>query len=135
MTAAGPEHPNAALVRRAFTAFEHGDDTVVRELFAPDIVWRVGGRGPASGTAVGLDAVQGNFRRILEWTAGDYRVVPVAFLGAAHHAVALTRAVASRPDGRVLDVEQAVVFEVRGGKLVRCQHLAYDEDAWDAFFA
>ncbi|GAA3191057.1 nuclear transport factor 2 family protein [Dactylosporangium siamense] len=128
------EHPNADLVRRAFAAFESGDLATIRALFAADIVWRVGGHGPASGETVGLDAVLANFQQIMTWTAGDYAAHPVDFLGSDRHAVALTRARASRPDGRTLDVAQAVVFEVAGGRLVSCQHMAYDEAAWDAFF-
>lgn len=129
------EHPNAALVRRAFEAFESSDDATVSELFHPMIRWRVGGSGPASGETVGIDGVLANYRRILEWTAGDYHAEPRDFLGSEHHAIALTRARASRPDGRRLDVQQAVIFTVRDGRFVECHHMAYDEAAWDAFFA
>jgi hypothetical protein len=128
------EHPNADLVRRAHHAFEAGDMTAVRELFAADIVWTVSGTGPASGVTHGLDGVLDNFRQIMEWTAGDYVATPVDYLGSDDHAIALTHAKASRPDGRTLDVDEAVIFRVAGGRLVTAQHMAYDEQAWDEFF-
>lgn len=124
------EHPHADLVRRAFVAFEHGDEATVRELFHPDIRWWVGHR-----ELVGLDAVLADFARILDLTGGDYRAEPRDFLGSDSHAIALTRAVASRADGRRLAVDQAVIFSVSDGRLVECHHVAYDEATWDAFFA
>jgi len=129
------EHPNADLVRRAHEAFEQGDVDTARTLFAPDIVWTVTGTGPASGVTRGFDGVLANFAKIMEWTAGDYHAEPVDYLGSDDHAVALTHLTASRPDGRTIDVDEAVIFTVRDGMLAKAQHMAYDEAAWDAFFA
>lgn len=129
------EHPNADLVRRAHAAFKAGDGATIAELFSPDIVWTVTGTGPASGTTVGMEGVLGNFGQIMEWTAGTYQAAPIDYLGSDDHVVALAHVTASRPDGRTLDVDEAVVFTVRDGRLVFAQHMAYDEAAWDGFFA
>lgn len=129
------EHPNADLVRRAHAAFKTGDMATIRELFADDIVWTVTGKGPASGRTVGIDAVLGDFGKIMEWTAGTYDAAPVDYLGSDDHVVTLAHISASRPDGRTLDLDELVVFKVRGNKLVEAQHMAYDEQTWDEFFS
>ncbi len=50
------------------------------------------------------------------------------------HLVAVYRARGERPDGRQLDVEQALLVELEGGrwKVVRAQPL--DQAAFDAFW-
>jgi uncharacterized protein (TIGR02246 family) len=129
------EHPNADLVRRAHAAFKAGDMATVQELFAPDIVWTVTGDGPASGVTKGIDGVLGNFGQIMEWTAGTYDARPVDYLGSDDHVVALAHITASRPDGRTLDLAEAVIFTVVDGRLATAQHMTYDDALWDAFFA
>ena len=129
------EHPNADLVRRAHAAFKAGDTATIAELFADDIVWTVTGSGRASGTTKGMDGVMRNFGDIMEWTAGTYNAAPVDYLGSDDHVINLSHVTASRPDGRTLDIDELVVFTVRNGKLATAQHMAYDEKAWDDFFA
>jgi hypothetical protein len=50
------------------------------------------------------------------------------------HLVAVYRALGKRPDGRALDIEQALLVELEGGqwKVVRAQPL--DQPAFDAFW-
>ena len=38
------EHPNAALFRRGYAAFNAGDMDTIRELFDENITWHNGGR-------------------------------------------------------------------------------------------
>ncbi|HXV94301.1 MAG TPA: nuclear transport factor 2 family protein [Pseudonocardia sp.] len=129
------EHPNADLVRRAHAAFKAGDAAAIAELFADDIVWTVSGTGPASGTTKGMDGVLRNFGDIMRWTEGTYNAEPIDYMGSDLHAANVSHVTARRPDGRVLDVDEVVVFTVRDGKLAEAQHMAYDEKAWDEFFA
>jgi uncharacterized protein (TIGR02246 family) len=129
------EHPNADLARRAFAAFKAGDHAAVAELFAPDIVWTVGGAGRASGTTHGIAGVIQNAMDIMAWTAGTYVTTPLDFLGSDDHAVVLLHVTATRPDGRRLDQGEVVVFVVRAQRLVEARHLCHDEAAWTAFFA
>ncbi len=129
------EHPNADLVRRAHRAFKTGDMETVHQLFDYEgMVWTVTGHSPAGGTTTGMDGVLRNFGDIMAWTNGTYDAAPVDYLGSDDHVVALAHVTAQRADGRTIDVPEAVVFQVRDGKLVAAQHMAYDEQAWDAFF-
>ena len=38
------EHPNVALIREGFAAFERGDTAWMADHMADDIVWHVGGK-------------------------------------------------------------------------------------------
>lgn len=130
------EHPNADLVRRAHRAFKTADMTTIRELFDFDgMVWTVTGTGPASGVTTGMEGVLRNFGDIMAWTDGSYDAAPLDYLGSDDHVVALAHVTARRPDRPPLDMDEAVIFTVRDGRLVQAQHMAYDERAWDDFFA
>jgi hypothetical protein len=129
------EHPNADLVRRAHAAFKAGDQEEISRLFADDIVWTVGGEGPQTGTTVGMQNVMTNFMDILRTTEGTYNAEPMDYLGSDDHAINISHLTAKRPDGRTIDIMEAVIFKVRDGRLVEAQHIAYDEKAWEEFFA
>ena len=129
------EHPNADLVRRAHAAFKAGDQAEISALFADDIVWTVSGKGPQTGSTVGMPAVIGNFMEIMALTEGTYFADPVDYLGSDGHAVNISHLTAKRPDGRSIDVMETVIFQVRGGQLAKAQHMAYDKTAWEDFFA
>lgn len=129
------EHPHADLVRRAHAAFKAGDQAEIGRLFADDIVWTVTGHGRASGTTKGMGNVVKNFMDIMEWTEGSYHAEPLDYLGSDDHAINVSHVTARRPDGRTMDMDELVIFKVRDGKLVEAQHMAYDEQAWDEFFA
>lgn len=133
MTEASSEHPHADLVRRAHQAFESGDAAAVRELFHEDIRWVMPGRSQVSGVDHGLPEVMANFQRCMELTNGTYRAVGVDYLGSDRHAVALSHLSAER-DGKVLELDECVIFEVVDGKLANAFHLPYDQYAWDEFF-
>ncbi len=112
-----------------------GDMETVHQLFDfESMVWTVTGHSPAGGTTTGMDGVMRNFGDIMAWTNGTYDAAPVDYLGSDDHVVALAHVTARRADGRTIDVPEAVVFRVRDGRLVAAQHMAYDEQAWDAFF-
>lgn len=129
------EHPNADLLRRAHAAFKGGDMEEVQRLFAKDISWTVTGKAATGGTTVGMDGVMKNFGDIMGWTEGTYNAEPVDYLGSADHAINISHVTAKRPDGRELDQMETVIFKVRDGQLAEAQHMAFDEEAWDAFFA
>jgi len=130
------EHPNADLVRRAHAAFKSGDIEEAQRLFDWDsMVWTVTGNGPASGVTKGMDGVLANFGDIMRWTEDTYNAEPLDYLGSAGHAINISRVSATRPDGRRMDMTETVIFQVRDGKLATAHHMAFDEAAWDAFFA
>ena len=68
-------------------------------------------------------------------TAGTYRVQLLWTVADDAHLVAVYCAVGERPDGRELDIEQALLVELEDGRwrVVRAQPL--DQVAFDAFWS
>ena len=128
------EHPNATRAREGFERFVQGDLPALLDLFADDAVWHVPGTMVLSGTHRGRDEIVAFLRRTAELTGGTYRVDLLWTVADDEHLVALYRAEGARPDGRVLDIEQALFVELEAGlwKIVRAQPL--DQAAFDAFW-
>jgi ketosteroid isomerase-like protein len=128
------EHPNAARAREGFARFVQGDLPALLDLFADDAVWHVPGSMALSGEHRGRDAIITFLRETAELTGGTYRVELLWTVADDDHLVAVYRAVGERPDGRELDIEQALLVELEQGrwKLVRAQPL--DQGAFDAFW-
>ena len=129
------EHPNATRAREGFERFVQGDLPALLDLFADDAVWHVPGSITLSGEHRGRDAIIAFLRGTAELTGGTYRVALLWTLADDDHLVAVYRAVGERPDGRKLDIEQALLVEVEDGrwKVVRAQPL--DQAAFDAFWS
>ncbi len=128
------EHPNAARAREGFDRFVQGDLPALLDLFADDAVWHVPGSMALSGAHRGRKAIVTFLRGTAELTGGTYRVELLWTVADDDHLVALYRARGERPDGRRLDVEQALLVELEGGRwqVVRAQPL--DQAAFDAFW-
>jgi hypothetical protein len=128
------EHPNAARAREGFARFVQGDLPALLDLFADDAVWHVPGSMALSGEHRGRDAIIAFLRGTAELTGGTYRVELLWTVADGDHLVAVYRAVGERPDGRELDIEQALLVELEHGRwrVVRAQPL--DQAAFDAFW-
>ena len=128
------EHPNATRAREGFERFVQGDLPALLDLFADDAVWHVPGAMALSGAHHGCDAIVAFLRGTAEVTGGTYRVDLLWTVADDGHVVAVYRARGERPDGRQLDIEQALLVELEQGrwKVVRAQPL--DQAAFDAFW-
>ncbi|MEV8533658.1 nuclear transport factor 2 family protein [Streptomyces sp. NPDC051211] len=128
------EHPHIGVFQRAMAAFSAGDMKALAEVFHPDVEWHQGGRGPLSGDHRGRDATFGMFARNFELSDGTYRARLHDVLANDAHTVALLHATASRP-GKELDMDYAIVFHIREGKIVEGWELWADQAAYDAFWS
>ena len=129
------EHPNAAIVRDGFERFARGDVSGLVSLFAEDAVWRVPGANAMTGEYRGRDEIITFLRRTAELTAGTYRVDLLWVVADDTHTVAVYRARGER-DGRApLDIEQALLVELRDGLWLDIRAQPLDEAAFDAFWA
>jgi uncharacterized protein len=128
------EHPNATRVREGFASFGGSDAKILLGLFAPDAVWHVPGTTTMSGDYHGLDEIVPFLRRTAELTNGTYRVDLLWVVADDDHAVAVYRARGSRPDGRELDIEQALLIELWNGLWTDIRAQPLDQAAFDAFW-
>lgn len=129
---ASSEHPNAALVRRLFTAFGR-DAKQVSATLARDVVWRVPGETAMSGEYRGRRDVVEFLRRTGLETDGTYRATLKAVFADDGWALAVYRA-QGRRDGRELDIDQVLVIRLDGGLLADITAVPLDP-AFHAFWA
>ena len=122
-------HPNATRAREGFASFSGAAQ------FAPEAVWHVPGRTSASGDYRGLEEIVPFLRRTAELTNGTYRVDLLWVVADDTHAVAVYRARGSRPDGRELDIEQALLIELRDGLWTDIRAQPLDQAAFEAFWS
>jgi uncharacterized protein len=129
------DHPNLRRLREGFEGFRRGDVRALLDLFAADAVWHVPGANAMAGDYRGPDEIVAFLRRTGELTAGTYQVDLLWALADEEHAVVVYRARGRRPDGRELDVEQALLVEIDGGSWRDVRAVPFDQAAFDAFWA
>ena len=100
-----------------------------------ECVWTVGGSNAIAGEYRGRESVLGFFRTLLELTEGTYTVEPLWELDDGDRGVAHYRARGSRPDGRTIDLDQALVYRLAGGCWAEVRALPFDQAVFDAFWA
>jgi ketosteroid isomerase-like protein len=128
-------HPNAAIVREGFDRFVKGDVAGLIGLFADDAVWHVPGANAMAGDYRGCDEIIEFLRRTAEVTGGTYRVELLWVVADDEHTVAVYRARGERDDGRSLDIEQALLIDLRNGLWSDIRAQPLDQAAFDAFWA
>ena len=128
-------HPNLDMLRRYVEATNAGDAQAALAFFAPDMVMHMGGRGRHAGTYHGPEGYLDYYTRVHQDTAGAVEILELHdILASDHHGVLLVKERFSR-NGRSVESNRVVVYEIRGGLIVEIW--AYDSDpyAYDELFA
>ena len=125
---------NAELVRRGYEAFSAGDVATLGDIFAEDAVWHAAGNGVLSGTKQGRDAVLAYFGELGARSQGTLKVTVTDLIGGERHTVALQHNHAEG-NGKTLDMDGAISFEVRDGKIVSGREFFEDTATGDAYWA
>ena len=128
------DHANVELIRRGYEAFSKGDMQTVDLLFADDIVWHNGGRGPFAGDLRSKKEVFEFFGELAKRSDGTFSIDIHDVVGGDEHVVALSTAHATR-NGRSIEMQGADIWHVRDGKAVEFWHLDTDAYAADEFWA
>jgi uncharacterized protein len=125
---------NEALVRAIFDAFARNEGFALRRLFAEDAVWNVPGRGVMAGTYRGREAIFRFLARLPKETDGTYGSSLRDVLVSEERAAALYTARGTR-NGRVLELDQVLLFRIEGGLVREVLALPSDPEAFEAFWA
>ena len=129
----GQGHRNAEIVREGFARFVRGDVAGLVGLFADDAVWHVPGPSAVAGDYRGKEEIVAFLRRTAELTGGTYRVELLWVVADDEHTVAVYRARGER-EGRSLDIEQALLIELRDGLWADIRAQPLHQAAFDAFW-
>jgi hypothetical protein len=125
---------NAAIVRRGYEAFNAGDMKTLTELFDEGAVWRTPGRSSLAGDHEGREAAFAYFGRLGQETGGTFRAELQHLLADGDRVVGIQHNSAER-DGKQLDVEVCIVFQLENGRITEGAEHVRDLYAWDEFWS
>jgi ketosteroid isomerase-like protein len=127
------EHPNVAVVRQGFEAFEKGDVEWMDAHLADDVKWHVGGNSKWSGTYEGKANVLEFFARQTQALGSAPSLDIHDILGTDEHVVVLGTASATAPDGSKAEWKYAQIFHVEDEKATEVWGMAENDAAVDPF--
>ena len=125
-------HPNAQAVLAGFKAFAEGDMVTMKELFADDVTWHVGGRNKWSGDYHGADAILRFFGDISAESTITQDLHAV--LADDEHVVVLVNSTVAK-DGETLDNPTTFIFHAADGKISEAWGVSMDQQKADEFWA
>ena len=128
-------HANAAIVRRAYEAFNTADMDTLTELFDESASWHTPGRSSIAGDREGREAVFGQFGRYGGETGGTFKAELQYVLADDDGRVVGVHHNSAERDGKQLDVGCCILFEVEDGRITDGREHFYDLNNWDEFWS
>ncbi len=126
---------NAAIVRRGYEAFNTADMDTLMELFDDSAAWHTPGRSSVAGDHEGREAVFAQFGRYGAETGGTFQAVLRHVLtDDGGRVVGIHHNTAER-NGKRLDVDCCLVFELKDGRVTDGREYFSDVQAWDEFWS
>jgi uncharacterized protein len=126
---------NAAAVRRGYEAFNRGDMETLTELFDESASWHTPGRGSLAGDHEGREATFAYFGRLGGETGGTFRAELRDLTADDDGRVVGIHHNSGERDGKRLDVDCALVFELKDGRITDGREFFHDLYAWDQFWS
>jgi ketosteroid isomerase-like protein len=127
------EHPNIALVREGFEAFQKGDMAWMDAHMSDDLIWHVGGNSKWSGSYEGKAKVLELFARQAEAMGSPPSTDLHDIVGNDDHVIAIGTASATGPGGSSAEWKYVQVFHIKDGKATEVWGLAENDAAVDPF--
>lgn len=128
-------HKNADIVRRGYEAFNAADLKTLSELFDKEASWHTPGRGSIAGDRVGRDAVFAQFGRYGGETGGTFKAELRYVVADDDGRVVGVHHNSGTRNGKRLDVDCCIVFELKEGRVISGREHFYDLHAWEDFWA
>jgi ketosteroid isomerase-like protein len=126
---------NADVVRRGYEAFNSGDMETLAELFDENASWHSPGRSSIAGDYEGREAAFTQFGRYGGDTGGTFKAeLRSVTADDEGHVVGIHHNSGER-NGKQLDVNCCLAFEVKDGKIVDGREHFEDLYAWDEFWS
>ena len=126
---------NAAIMRRAYEAFNRGDMDTLIDLFDESVVWHLPGRSSMADDYQGREAILAYFGQLGQETEGTFRAQLERLLADDDdRVVGIQRSTADR-NGKHLDVGNCIVFQLKDGRIIDGREHFHDLYAWDEFWS
>jgi ketosteroid isomerase-like protein len=126
---------NAAVVRKAYDAFNTADVAMLMEVFDDNVTWRTPGRSSIGGDYQGKEATLGQLGRFVEDTGGSFKALLQDVTWSDSGAVISIHRNTAERNGKQLDVVCCIVFDVENGKITSGRENFFDLYAWDEFWS
>ena len=126
---------NAELVRRGYAAFNAADIETLTELLSENASWHTPGQSSIAGDHMGRDAVFAQFGRYGGETNGTFKANLKQVFGSDNGRVVAIHHNSGERNGKHLDTDCCIVFEIKNGQMVSGREHFYDLHNWDAFWA
>lgn len=126
---------NADIVRRGYAAFNAADIATLSVLVSENASWHTPGRSRIAGDHIGRDAVFAQFGRYGGETNGTFRADLKQVFGSDNGRVVALHHNSGERNGRRLDSDCCIVFQVENGRIVSGREHFFDLHNWDAFWA
>jgi ketosteroid isomerase-like protein len=124
---------NVELVQRMYECFNRRDMNAIRQdIFATDLVWRLPGHHPLSGTKNGADEVIAFFEQ-LNKSGIQVDLIGMDTFG-TDTVVEVHRGHGTAANGAVLDARNCTHYQIRDGKIADVQVYISDQHTVDQFF-
>ena len=128
-------HKNAEIVRRGYQAFNTADMKTLAELIDEKASWHTPGQGSIAGDRVGREAVFAQFARYGGETGGTFKAeLRHVLTDDAGRVVGIHRNTGLR-NGKRLDVDCCIVFELKDGRVTSAREHFYNLHAWEEFWS
>jgi uncharacterized protein len=128
-------HQNAEIVRRGYQAFNTADMKTLAELFDENASWHTPGRGSLAGDRKGREAVFALFGRFGQDTGGTFRAELRHVTADDDGRVVAIHRNSGERNGKRLDVDCCLVFELKHGRVTSGREYIYDLHAWEEFWS
>jgi ketosteroid isomerase-like protein len=125
---------NAAIIRKAYEDFAHGNIPAVFAAFDAAITWHVPGHSPLSGDFAGHDQIGNFFRRTMELSGGAFSI-DVNNVLADDDLVVVLATVNARRNGISASFPEVHVWRMKSGKATGFHEYQGDEQREDRFWS
>ncbi len=126
---------NADVVRRGYAAFNAADINLLTEVFAENSSWHTPGNSSAAGNAIGRDNVFAQFGRYGGETDGTFKATLREVFASADGRVIGLHHNSGERNGKQLDTDCCIVFELKDGRVTSGREHFYDLHNWDTFWS
>lgn len=131
----GTPSKNSAIVRRGYEAFSAADLETLAELLHERVNWHTPGRSSLAGDHTGREATFAYWDRLQGDTGGSFKAaLQDLFASDDGRVIGLHRNTGER-NGKQLDVDCLILFELEGGKIIDGREVFSDLYAWDEFWS
>jgi uncharacterized protein len=126
---------NAAIMRRAYEAFNSGDMDTLTEVFDESAVWHLPGRSSMANDYQGREATFAYFGELGQKTGGTFRAELQQLLADDDDRVVGIQRSSAERDGKRLEVGNCIVFQLKDGRITDGREHFHDLYAWDEFWS